>query len=90
MPCLLFSGLNTGLQMDILHKFSKLKKKKRLVRRVPGVMSVILRNINPGHTRPERHVWPERRVKLAFKHTNVNFIFPSYPHDSACYIPTHK
>lgn len=50
----------------------------------------ILRNINPGHTRPERHVWPERHVKLAFKHTNVNFILPSYPSDSACYISTHK
>lgn len=76
--------------MDSLQKFSQSEKKKRLVHRIAGVTSAISGNINPGHTRPERHAWPERHVKLAFKHTNVKFTFPSYPSDSACYIPTHK
>lgn len=44
---------NRGEQMDILHKLSKLEKKKTLVHRVPGVMSVIPRNTHqaiPGQT----------------------------------------
>lgn len=67
-------------------KLSKLEKKKKpLVHRVLGVMSVILRNTHqdiPGHTGS----LARKARQACLKHTNVNCTFPSHPNASACCI----
>lgn len=45
-----------------LTQIQQVSEEQKLVHRAPGVTSVMLRTMNPGHVRPERH------IMLAFKH----------------------